>query len=63
LASADVPLGPTTCFWGGFGGSTIIMDQALGLTVAYDMNLMRTGLVGDTRGTEITMAAAFAAMS
>jgi hypothetical protein len=38
------------------------MDQDLGLTVAYMMNKMQIGLVGDTRGPAIAYAAAMAAM-
>jgi CubicO group peptidase (beta-lactamase class C family) len=63
LASSAVPLGPRACYWGGFGGSLIIMDQDLGLTVAYMMNKMQIGLVGDTRGPAIAFAAAMAALS
>jgi CubicO group peptidase (beta-lactamase class C family) len=63
LASSYVPVGPRTCFWGGFGGSQIIMDQDLGLTIAYMMNKMQFGLVGDTRGGEIALLATVAAMS
>jgi len=63
LASSYVPVGPRTCFWGGFGGSLIMMDQELGLTVAYMMNKMVVGLIGDTRGSEISLLAALAAMT
>jgi CubicO group peptidase (beta-lactamase class C family) len=63
LASTDVPLGPRGCYWGGYGGSIIIMDQDVGLTVAYMMNKMQFGLVGDTRGPAIALAAAMAALS
>jgi CubicO group peptidase (beta-lactamase class C family) len=63
LASSYVPVGPRTCFWGGFGGSLIMMDQELGLTVSYMMNKMQGGLMGDTRGSEIALLAAVAAMS
>lgn len=63
LASSYAPVGPRTCFWGGFGGSLILMDQELGLTVSYMMNKMRVGLTGDTRGSEVSMLAAVAAMS
>ena len=58
-----VAIGPRTCFWGGFGGSLIIMDQDLELTVAYVMNKMNIGLVGDTRGAAFALLAAIAAMS
>ncbi|HEY5266593.1 MAG TPA: serine hydrolase domain-containing protein [Acidimicrobiales bacterium] len=63
LASSAVPLGPRACYWGGFGGSIIIMDQDLNLTVAYMMNKMQVGLVGDTRGPAIALNAALAALS
>ncbi len=63
LASSDVPLGPRECYWGGYGGSIIIMDQDVDLTVAYMMNKMQFGLVGDTRGPAIAFAAAMAALS
>ncbi len=57
LSSETMPLGPRTCFWGGYGGSLIIMDQDAGITVAYMMNRMESGLVGDSRGADIVMAA------
>jgi CubicO group peptidase (beta-lactamase class C family) len=57
LSSETMPLGPRTCFWGGYGGSLIIMDQEAGITVAYMMNRMESGLVGDARGADIVMAA------
>jgi CubicO group peptidase (beta-lactamase class C family) len=63
LTSSYAPVGPRTCFWGGYGGSLIMMDQDLGLTIAYMMNKMRVGLTGDTRGSEIALIAATAAMS
>ncbi|MEO9181149.1 MAG: serine hydrolase domain-containing protein [Acidimicrobiales bacterium] len=63
LASADVPIGPKGCYWGGYGGSLIMMDQELELTIAYMMNKMQSGLVGDTRGTDIALVAAMGALS
>ena len=63
LASSYTPVGPRTCFWGGFGGSLIMMDQELGLTVSYMMNKMAFGLLGDTRGGDIALLATVAAMS
>jgi hypothetical protein len=39
------------------------MDQEQDLTVAYMMNLMRSGLVGDMRGFGLVFAAATAAAS
>ncbi|NNN02136.1 MAG: beta-lactamase family protein [Acidimicrobiaceae bacterium] len=63
LSSATTPLGPRGCYWGGYGGSVIIMDQDLELTVAYMMNKMQSGLVGDMRGPQFALSAAVAAMS
>lgn len=62
LASTLTPIGPRGCYWGGFGGSIIVMDQDLELTVSYVMNQMRIGLTGDGRGPEIALAAAMAAL-
>ncbi|HEY1761659.1 MAG TPA: serine hydrolase domain-containing protein [Acidimicrobiales bacterium] len=63
LASSSVPVGPRACYWGGFGGSIIFIDQDLELTVAYDMNKMNFGLVGDTRGATYALAAVLAAIA
>ncbi len=48
------------CYWGGWGGSVIVVDVERQMTVAYMMNRMEAGLVGDTRG-EAIVQAAFAA--
>jgi CubicO group peptidase (beta-lactamase class C family) len=63
LASSAIPVGPRACYWGGFGGSVIAMDQDLGLTVAYMMNKMNVGLVGDLRGGAFALSAALAAQA
>jgi CubicO group peptidase (beta-lactamase class C family) len=34
------------CFWGGWGGSLIIMDLDRRITISYMMNKMQPGLVG-----------------
>ena len=58
LSSSMMPIGPRACFWGGYGGSLIVMDQDAELTVCYAMNKMDGGLaVGDMRGANIVMAA------
>jgi CubicO group peptidase (beta-lactamase class C family) len=62
LASENVPIGPRSCLWMGFGGALIIMDQELELTVAYAMNKMRVGIVGDTRGFTYALSAVMAAI-
>lgn len=35
------------CFWGGWGGSVVVVDVARRLTIAYMMNKMQGGLVGN----------------
>jgi len=60
LAGELMPIGPRACYWGGYGGSVVVMDQETQLTVAYMMNRMDAGLVGDLRGATIVLAAAVA---
>jgi len=45
---ASIPFLPEgrVCFWGGWGGSVIIMDLDRGVTISYMMNKMQPGLVG-----------------
>ena len=50
LSSETMPIGPRACYWGGYGGSLIVVDQDKEVAVAYVMNRMEAGLVGDTRG-------------
>ncbi len=57
LSSPTMPIGPTACYWGGYGGSVVVMDQDAGLTIAYMMNRMESGLTGDTRGFKLVLAA------
>ncbi len=45
------------CFWGGWGGSVIIVDLDNRMTIAYMMNRMTNdGTVGDSRGAAIVNA-------
>jgi CubicO group peptidase (beta-lactamase class C family) len=37
------------CFWGGWGGSVIIMDVGRRMTISYMMNKMGAGIVGSDR--------------
>jgi CubicO group peptidase (beta-lactamase class C family) len=37
------------CFWGGWGGSMIIMDTGRRLTISYMMNKMAPGIIGSDR--------------
>jgi CubicO group peptidase (beta-lactamase class C family) len=63
LRSEMMPIGERACYWGGYGGSVIVMDQETQLTVCYVMNRMESGLQGDLRGFNIVLAAAAAAGS
>jgi CubicO group peptidase (beta-lactamase class C family) len=44
------------CFWGGWGGSVIIMDTGRRMTVSYMMNKMGSGIAGSSRGNEYGQA-------
>ena len=44
------------CFWGGWGGSLIIMDLDRRLTIGYVMNKMSSGIVGSDRGAAYVQA-------
>jgi CubicO group peptidase (beta-lactamase class C family) len=50
------------CFWGGWGGSVIIMDTDRKLTIAYMMNKMGAGIIGSDRA-EQYVRAIYAALS
>ena len=63
LGGGDVPVGPKACFWGGFGGSLVMMDQDADLTIAYMMNKMGPELIGDLRGISLALSAAIASLS
>jgi len=43
------PVNERVCFWGGWGGSVIIMDAGRRMTFAYMMNQMGAGVVGSER--------------
>ena len=40
------------CFWGGWGGSMIVMDVGRRMTISYMMNKMGPGIVGSERSAE-----------
>jgi CubicO group peptidase (beta-lactamase class C family) len=63
LGTELMPMGPRTCYWGGYGGSVIVVDLDLRMAVAYVMNRMESGLVGDTRGLSVVAAAVTSAMA
>src|ERR1700722_7708954 len=57
LAGATIPApNPNTIFWGGYGGSLIIIDMDAHTTQSYVMNKMGSGTVGDARGFGMIMA-------
>ncbi len=62
LSTEMVPIGPRACYWGGYGGSIVVMDQDVGLTVCYVMNKMAAGVEVDLRGANVMLAAAGAAV-
>ncbi|MFI0445983.1 serine hydrolase domain-containing protein [Actinomadura sp. 6N118] len=60
LNSAEMPISPNprTCFWGGWGGSLVVVDLDARMVVAYAMNRMLSpGTLGDGRGIGIVLAA------
>jgi CubicO group peptidase (beta-lactamase class C family) len=50
------------CFWGGWGGSVILMDVGRRMTIAYMMNKMGAGIIGSDRA-EQYVRAIYAAVS
>jgi CubicO group peptidase (beta-lactamase class C family) len=58
LPSPEMPISPNprACFWGGWGGSLVVNDVDQGMTMAYVMNRMGQGTVGDERAHRILRA-------
>jgi CubicO group peptidase (beta-lactamase class C family) len=58
MPSPEIPISPSqrACFWGGWGGSIVIVDMDRRMTFAYMMNRMGEGLVGDDRGFGLAVA-------
>jgi CubicO group peptidase (beta-lactamase class C family) len=63
MASETMPLPPTTIYWGGWGGSLVLVDPTTKLTISYVMNRMNEGTTGDLRGGALAMATMMALMS
>jgi CubicO group peptidase (beta-lactamase class C family) len=63
LGSPAVPYVPEgrVCFWGGWGGSLVLMDLDRRLTVTYVMNRMAPGIIGSDRA-ESYVRAVYAAL-
>ncbi len=64
LNSPRAPIAPNphVCYWGGWGGSLVVNDVDAGMTMAYVMNRMGEGTVGDDRAHRI-LRAAYASLS
>jgi CubicO group peptidase (beta-lactamase class C family) len=57
LAGGAVPLpNPNTIYWGGYGGSIVIIDYDARTTLSYVMNVMHGTTTGDMRGFGLAMA-------
>lgn len=58
LPSAQLPISPNpnACFWGGWGGSFVLNDYDARMTLAYVMNRMDPGALGDPRSGVLTAA-------
>ena len=58
LNSKVVPIGPNEhiCYWGGWGGSSVVVDQDARVCYSYVMNKMINSLLGDRRGYRIGQA-------
>jgi CubicO group peptidase (beta-lactamase class C family) len=58
LMSELLPLSPNknACFWGGWGGSNILVDQDAQMSVAFVMNKMHDGVLGDPRSLTLLQA-------
>jgi len=57
-----LPNDPGICFWGGYGGSMIIVDTDRNMTVSYMMNKMHGGIIGSPRSAAL-IEATYAALS
>lgn len=51
LNRGPIPMSPNpnACFWGGWGGSSVLVDQDARVAMSYVMNQMFPGLLGDER--------------
>jgi CubicO group peptidase (beta-lactamase class C family) len=57
LPGEMIPLpNPNTIFWGGYGGSLVIIDMDARTTFAYAMNRMQGTTTGDMRAFTLAMA-------
>jgi hypothetical protein len=47
---------PNTVYWGGYGGSLVIVDMDAETTFAYAMNQMVPAIAGDSRAFDLALA-------
>ena len=59
ITTDAMPMGPNPniAYWGGWGGSTAVIDQDARLCISYVMNRMEGNLMGDLRGFKLLLAA------
>lgn len=59
INNPETPIGPNKniAYWGGYGGSIVLIDQDANLCISYVMNRMEQGTTGDVRGLSLVMAA------
>lgn len=59
ITTDEMPMGPNQniAYWGGWGGSTAVIDQDARMCVSYVMNRMEGNLMGDLRGFKLLQAA------
>ncbi len=58
LTSKEMPVGvnPNTLWWGGYGGSRVVIDPDARLCGSYVMNRIQEGLTGDFRSSRLIAA-------
>jgi CubicO group peptidase (beta-lactamase class C family) len=58
LNSPETPLSPNprTCYWGGWGGSVVVIDMDAHIAFAYVMNKMNSTTIGDLRSASLGAA-------
>jgi CubicO group peptidase (beta-lactamase class C family) len=61
LQLGEMSLGPRACFWGGHGGSLVVVDLERRLSFAYVMNRIVGAPFGDPRNAKL-LAATYAAL-
>jgi CubicO group peptidase (beta-lactamase class C family) len=59
LTSKELPVGPNprALYWGGWGGSVVVVDLDARLAFSYVMNRMSEAVMGDPRGLTLALAA------